>query len=124
MAGKRIKQTILVVDDDEKIRNKYKEILSLKNFNCKTAADADEANELIKRNNIDLVLLDIKMPSVAGNVLYEIMRLFHQKVKVIISSVFPIEEQKKIISGATDYYDKSEGIESLLKKIALALNGD
>ncbi|MBU0634435.1 MAG: response regulator [Candidatus Omnitrophica bacterium] len=122
MHKKEVKKKVLIVDDDVAIRVRYVELLSRANFDCDTASSADEANEILKINGIDLVLLDIKMPSVEGSTLYETMQLFHNGVKVIVSSVYPIEEQKKMVQGAAAYYDKSEGITVLIDKIREVLN--
>jgi len=117
MSKKGEKKKILIVDDDVAIRVRYVELLSRANFDCDTASSADEANEILKINGVDLVLLDIKMPSVEGSTLYETMQLFHNGVKVVVSSVYPITEQKKMVPGAAAYYDKSEGVTVLLEKI-------
>lgn len=112
---------ILVIDDEEKVRRIYSRLLTIEGFEVIEAQDADCANEILKKDDIDLVLLDIKMPIVDGSILYEIMQLFHKKVKVIVASVYPLDEQKRIIKGATDYYDKSEGIDLLLTKVKRVL---
>lgn len=112
---------ILVIDDEEKVRRIYSRLLTIEGFEVIEAQDADCANEILKKDDIDLVLLDIKMPIVDGSILYEIMQLFHKKVKVIVASVYPLDEQKRIIRGATDYYDKSEGIDLLLTKVKRVL---
>lgn len=112
---------ILVIDDEEKVRRIYSRLLTIEGFEVIEAQDADCANNILKKDDIDLVLLDIKMPIVDGSMLYEIMQLFHKKVKVIVASVYPLDEQKRIIRGATDYYDKSEGIDLLLTKVKRVL---
>lgn len=53
--------------------------------------------------------------------MYEIIRLFQKKSKIIVTSVYSLEEQKQIIEGASDYYDKSQGIDILLARIKEAL---
>jgi DNA-binding response OmpR family regulator len=56
-----------------------------------------------------------------GSIMYEIIRLFQKKSKIIVTSVYSLEEQKQIIEGASDYYDKSQGIDILLARIKEAL---
>jgi len=113
---------ILIVEDEERIRVLLADFLTTEGYETFQAADANDANEFLKKKDVDLVLLDIKMPDVDGGELYEIMQLFHKKVKVIVSSVYPVEEQRKSIIGACDYYEKSQGIDVLLSKIENALN--
>ncbi|MEW6096414.1 MAG: response regulator [bacterium] len=112
---------ILVVDDEEKIRRIYRSLLKPEGFEVLEASNAVDANKILKENPIDLVLLDIKMSGVAGSKLYTAIRLFHKEVKVIVASVYPIDEQRNIIKDATDYYDKAEGTDKLLSKIKNAL---
>lgn len=112
---------IVIVDDEEKIRKIYNNLLTAEGFQVIEATDAVGANEILKRDNVNLVLLDIKMPQVEGDVMYEIIQSFHKKVKVIVASVYPLDEQKRIITGAADYYDKSQGTEVLLAKVRKVL---
>ncbi len=114
-------KTILVVDDEEKIRSVYTKMLRREGFNVLDAADAEQANELLLKNIVDLVLLDINMAEVDGTVLYDIAQTFHKKTRVIVASVYPVEDQKTLIIGAADYYDKSEGLQTLIQKVKTAL---
>jgi len=108
---------IVVVDDEGRIRSIYSQLLSGKGFKVFEAANADQANEIVKHEDIDLVVLDIKMPEVQGDIFFEVLRCFHRFCKVIVSSVYPLNEQKRMIIGADDYYDKSEGFWVLIGKI-------
>ena len=108
---------ILVVDDDKKIRDMYTRFLSSKGFVVQAAASTEEAHQTLIKDPADLVLLDIKMPQIDGVVMYNLMKLFHVNTKLIISSVYPREVQKTLIEKAHDYYDKSEGLDVLLRKI-------
>lgn len=114
---------ILVVDDERKIRAIYTKLLIMEGFEVVEASNADDANEILKKNEIDLVLLDIKMPGIDGGILYEIIQSFHRKIKVIVASVYPLIEQRQFVKDASDYYDKSQGTEILLAKIKNALDG-
>ena len=117
-------KTILVVDDEERIRRVYERMFVKEGFAVFEAGSVDAANEIMLRNKIDLVLLDINMPDVDGAVLYAIIQAFHNRSKVIVSSVFSLDDQKKLIKAATDYYDKSESIKVLLHKVRAALKDD
>lgn len=115
---------ILIIDDEERIRGLYSKLLKTEGFNVREASSASDANEILKQDNIDLVLLDIKMPEVDGGTFYEAMRLFHKKTKVIVTSVYSLGEQKEIITGAENYHDKSEGYEILVAKVKEALENE
>ncbi len=109
--------TILVVDDDERIRRIYETFLTRRGYMVLTAKDAVTAREILKHKMIDLMLLDINMGEVGGEILHEITTMFHKDVNIIVSSVFPLDDQEKIIPGAVDYYDKSQGLRVLLEKV-------
>ncbi|MDD5439482.1 MAG: response regulator [Candidatus Omnitrophica bacterium] len=111
---------ILIVDDNSSVRGIYTRLLASVGYDVVEASNACDANEIVKRNPIDLILLDIRMPEVDGSIMYEVLRTFHKGVKIIVSSVYPLERQKKVIAGATDYYDKSRGIDELLQKVTKA----
>lgn len=108
---------ILVVDDQAQIRMIYGSLLTAEGFEVLGVSSAEDANETLKHECIDLVLLDLRMPETDGLVLYDLIRLFHKDVKVIISSVYSVDKQKKMVTDAADYYDKSQSVEVLLAKI-------
>lgn len=110
-------KTILVVDDEQRIRSVYSKMFNQEGFNVLQAANANEANEMLLFNKVDLILLDINMPEVDGTILYDIAQLFHQEARVIVSSVYPIEDQKMRVKGALDYFDKSDGVKVLVQKV-------
>ena len=95
--------TVLIVDDEKKVRQVYGMALKGEGFKVFEAGSAREAKRIADDNHIDVMLLDINMPEIDGTVLYEIMRLFQRDIKVIVSSVYPLEFQKKKIEGAVDY---------------------
>lgn len=112
---------ILIVDDEKKIRKIYSRLLTAEGFEVIEKFNAMEASETLVREKVDLVLLDIKMPEVDGSILYEVMQLFNRKARIIVTSVYPLDEQKRLIPEAVDYYDKSQGTDILLAKIKEAL---
>lgn len=114
-------RTILIVDDEEKIRKVYSSIFSREGFRVLQSASAADAKEMLVRQDVDLILLDINMAQVDGTVLYDLIRAFHREAKVIVSSVYPLEDQKQLVNAATDYYDKAESITILIRKVKEAL---
>jgi len=108
---------ILIVEDEDKVRKMYLDLLSSEGFEVHESSNAKDASLLLNKIPIDIVILDIKIPLSHGSVLYNFIRTINNKIKVIVSSVYPVDEQKMIIKEADDYYDKSHGIDILLKKI-------
>jgi len=116
-------QRLLVIDDEAHIRDTYNRLFRHYGFEVLTASNATQANEMLVQNKIDIVLLDIKMAEVDGSVLFGLIRTFHRNIKVVVSSVYPVDEQKERIEGADAYFDKSDGKDVLLGIIA-SLSGD
>ncbi len=114
--------TLLVVDDEEHMRHLYRIFFSQEGYRVLEAMNADAASEILKQEHVDLVLLDLQMPQASGRTLHEVMRLSHLNTKVIISSVYPIDQQKEFVDGALDYFDKSQGLVKLLDKVDAALH--
>jgi CheY-like chemotaxis protein len=115
-SGKMAK--VLVVDDEPKIRRIYKRLLLHEKYKVLEAEDAKAASRfLVKDKDIHLVLLDVNMPVVDGGILYRMIRMLNPKIKVLVTSAYPIQDQKNKIDGADDYYEKSQGADLLLEKI-------
>ena len=115
--------SILIVEDEERIRELFKRWLTQEGYVVWEAPDAQTARDKLWSVPVDIVLLDLKMPEVNGQELYTLIRTFHKKVKVITASVYPIEQQKQMIPDADDYYDKADGHKGLLEKIGCFVAG-
>jgi len=114
-------KSILVVDDEKPMREIYKEALEAEGFKVLEAENAVQANEILKKSTPDIVLLDLRLPGVDGGTMYDVISMFHKRVKVIVNSVFPVEEQKNFVCGAAGYNDKAEGVEVLIQKVRYLL---
>lgn len=114
--------TILVVDNDERIQGIYKDFLEREGYEVILCSDIVDARKRLNAVLVDLILLGIDIGEYGGEILYEVARSFHKDVKVIVSSVHSIEDQKKLMPEAEDYYDKSEGTQILLSKVKNVLN--
>jgi DNA-binding NtrC family response regulator len=114
---------ILVVDDERAIRSTLKEILEYENYSVIDAADGLEALELVKNDQFDVILLDIKMPRMDGlEVLEEVLKICDTSV-VMISGHGTIETAVEAIKkGAYDYIAKPLDLNRLLITIRNALD--
>jgi len=109
---------ILIIDDEEKIRTAYRTVLTKEGFEILEARDAAQGIlEMFRNEDIDLVLLDIKMPEMNGSRVRNIIDDYGLPFKVIVASVYSIDEQKHFIPDADDYFDKVQGVDVLISKV-------
>ena len=116
-----MKKSILIIDDEEKIRKLYKRLFQstgLSVFEIIETSNATEATDYLIRQRVDLIILDINLPQISGEIMFEVIREYSDEIKVIVASVYPIEKQKRMIPFASDYYDKSNGLLKLLGKVS------
>ena len=114
---------ILIVDDDDRIRNLLKDFLSEKNFIISTAEDADEAKIKIGYLKFDLIILDVMMPGQNG---YELTREIRKDLKVpiiLLTAKGEVENRIKGLElGADDYLGKPFEPKELLLRIKNIIN--
>lgn len=113
-------KTIMIVDDEKRIREVYKQLIFVMGSSIFEVVEADsveDATEKMIRQDIDVVLLDIRMPGMSGEVLFDVIKEYNPDIRIIATSVFPVEVQKKILPDADDYYDKSWGPFKFIEKI-------
>jgi len=114
-------ETILVVDDEEFVRELSVEALELSGYKTLAAANGEEALDLYVRSgrSIDMVLLDLSMPGMGGHqCLRELLRL-NPKVKVLVVSGYSAKGQ----AGAVGYITKPHPLKKLLAKVREVLDG-
>lgn len=102
-----MKKYILIVDDDENIRNLLSIYLENEGFNTIKAENAKEALEILEEKEIELILLDIMMPQIDG--IDACMRIRKDKNMPIIMISAKSEDMDKIhglTAGADDYITK------------------
>lgn len=111
----------MIIDDEPRIISIYVRLLVESGLVARGATNADEATDMLIREKIDLVLLDINMPGTDGKTMFEIIQEYDPSLKVIVASVYQLFIQKRMINKAFDYYDKSQGPSLLLDKILNAV---
>ena len=82
-------KTLLIVDDEKHIRLLYEEEFTDEGYNVLTASNGLEALEAIENHSeIDLVLLDIKMPEMDGSEFLRRIRQFNKDLPILISTAY------------------------------------
>ena len=115
---------ILVIDDEKSIRNTLKEVLEYEKHVIDLSSDGDEGLELFRKNEYDVVLLDIKMPKMDGiEVLESIVSEKPDMPVIMISGHGNIDTAVDAIKkGAYDFIEKPLDLNRLLITIRNALD--
>ena len=113
-------ELILVVDDEAAIRDSSKTILETYNYKVLTARDGIEAIAIYSehQDEIDLVLMDIMMPSMDGKVAIRTLQKINPQVKIIaVSGLVTREVSSELDDGGLTFLVKPFSTEALLKAI-------
>ena len=115
---------ILVVDDELSMREFLKILLDKEGYEVSTASEASSAIDLIKAQNFDLVVSDIKMPGMGGLTLLEKIKEINSSLPVIMITAFASPENAVIAmrSGAFDYITKPFKVDEIIKIVRSAIS--
>ncbi|PIQ89321.1 MAG: hypothetical protein COV72_03775, partial [Candidatus Omnitrophica bacterium CG11_big_fil_rev_8_21_14_0_20_42_13] len=108
-------ESILIVDDEECIRETFKIFLE-ENFFVETAASAEEALVKINDKAYDLIITDLTMPGMGGLALVERIKQSKPGQKVIAMSAYS-PDYLKVSAGPDSFLQKPVKFEALLSKI-------
>jgi PAS domain S-box-containing protein len=113
-------KTILIAEDDDYNFRYINEILIAMNVHSIHAKDGNETVEICKANpNIDLILMDIKMPKMDGHTAAKLIKEFRPDLPIIAQTAYALEHEKQKYSGTVfaDYITKPINREELKCKI-------
>ena len=114
---------ILIVDDDNRIRDLLKDYLSENNYIVSTAENANQAKERLEFLKFDIIILDVMMPGQNG---YELTKELKKKIKVpiiLLTAKGEVESRIKGLElGADDYIGKPFEPKELLLRIKNIIN--
>ena len=117
------KKTILVVDDEDAIREVLSEELVSAGYEVLLAATGEEALELLPRHKVDLAILDIRLPGIDGIGVLKFIAQGFPATRVIMltghSDLKYAMEAREF--GARDFIDKPFGIADMVSAVAEAL---
>ncbi len=111
-------ELILLVDDNPQIRRALRAVLIPRGYTIVDARSGEEALDLIRRERVDLILLDVNLPGISG---FETCREIRRTgdIPVIMLSVRGSERDKveAFAAGADDYVVKPFGAEELIARV-------
>ena len=107
-------KTLLIVDDDEGMRDTLTAILR-RDYNVITASSGEEGLGLVSRLSVDLMLLDVRLPSMNGLEVLKIVKEQHPHIEVtVISAVSEVETAVQAIKqGAYHFITKDFDYDAL-----------
>lgn len=117
------KVSILVVEDEQKIRTALRDFLEFQGFKVAEAVDGLEAERIVAEKQFDLILLDLMLPKISGEQLCSKWRQDGLQCPIIMLTAKGQEKEKVsgLNIGADDYITKPFSLEELLARINAVL---
>jgi DNA-binding response OmpR family regulator len=114
---------ILVADDDKHTRMLIQAILEEANYTVFTAENGEQALEVMDKEHIDLVVLDIMMPKMDGYEFTKLLRESDNNLPILMVSAkqLPADKRKGFLVGTDDYMTKPIDEEEMLLRIKALL---
>jgi DNA-binding response OmpR family regulator len=114
---------ILVVDDDKNTRRYIEAVLTTQNYTVFTASNGEEALDVMDKEHIDLVVLDIMMPKMDGYEFTKTLRDGNNNLPILMISAkqLPQDKHKGFLVGTDDYMTKPFDAEEMLLRIKALL---
>src|SRR6266508_2709461 len=110
--------TILVVDDEQRLRDLVRDYLEHEGFNVLAAADGLVALDLARQNRPDVVVLDLMLPGMDGLEVCRQLRMFSDAYVIMLTA--KTEEIDRIVGlevGADDYVTKPFSPRELIARV-------
>ena len=109
---------MMLVDDEERFLSTTKKLLSRKGLDVLTAASGSDALEILRTNEVHVVILDVKMPGMDGIETLKAIKRSYPLVEVIMLTGHATVESavEGLKSGATDYLMKPTDVQDLINK--------
>lgn len=118
----KIKDKILVVEDEQSIKNFIATVLTANDYDVLTAGCVKDALSMISSHCPDLILLDLGLPDEDGiRVLEEVRAWSSLPIIVVSARTHEVDKVKALDMGADDYVEKPFGTSELLARIRAAI---
>ncbi len=113
--------TLLIVDDDNNIRETLSDLLS-ESYECHTADRAEQALAYLEFQNYDVVLTDIAMPGLTGEEVLKRIQVQHPETPVVVISGADEGAAKQLLAlGAFAYISKPFKLEDVESAVVRAI---
>ncbi len=113
-----MKQHILIVEDDQAVRDSMAEFITLSGFDCQVASSAEEAIDILKSSEFQVVITDITMPGMDGLELTDIIKKDYD-IDVIVMTGYSgqYSYEEAIGKGASDFVFKPIRFQELVLRL-------
>lgn len=110
---------ILIVEDNDQSFLFFKSALKKTQILMKRANNGNEAVELCKKNDFDLILMDIQLPEMDGYTATRQIKQLNKNVSIIAQTAYAMSDEKErcLKAGCDDYISKPIGVTNLLELI-------
>jgi len=110
---------ILVIDDDKNIRKLMSVVLTKEGFSVIVATDGANALEIMDKESVDLIIVDVMMPNVNGYEFTENVRSINPKIPILMVSAKQLAEDRKrgFLAGIDDFMVKPLDTEELVLRV-------
>jgi DNA-binding NtrC family response regulator len=111
--------SILIVDDDEYVRDSFSKLIKLRGYSSYTAENGKKALNILSKKDVDVLITDMKMPEMDGMKLLKTVKKEYPDIEVIVITGYgAIEDAVKTMRyGATDYVLKPFSPDEVILKI-------
>jgi PAS domain S-box-containing protein len=126
-AGTRGSETILLVDDEDSVRDLIRELLEMNGYSIIEASNVEEATRICQEYDrpIHLLLTDVVIPRTSGRILAERLTALRPKMRVIYMSGYAdVEAQQLILNSHIPFISKPVTSETLSRKVREVLDSN
>ena len=116
--NKPVKGSILIVDDEAIVREALRDALKI-NHNVSIVKTGEEAIDLIKKHDFDILIVDVRLPGKSGLEVVNEARTINPYIRSIVITAYPSVELsvQAMKQGAVDFITKPVGINELEKLV-------
>ncbi len=118
------KGNILIIDDEEKLRTLLSRIIGLEGYSVTEAANIKDGLKKLAREDINLVVTDVKLPDGNGVELTQKIKTLYPQIEVIVITAYGTIQDgvKAIKNGAFDYIVKGDDNDKVIPLVARAMD--
>jgi two-component system, NtrC family, response regulator len=118
------KSRLLIIDDEERLRNLLARILQLEGYEVLVAANGKEGLKKLQQETIPVVISDVKLPDINGIELTTQIKMAFPATEIIVLTAFGTinDGVKAIKSGAFDYITKGDDNERIIPLVSKAMD--